>query len=403
MDPTRNANGRSLKEIGVYFFRLGLTGFGGPLALVAQMERDLANRWLPGSSFAQVFTAIKTLPGPIAFQMSVFLGHQAAKDGRRFWGGLLAGSTLILPSAVIMVAIAATRAAWSQWTWVSAFVVGLQAAALGLIAASVIPLSRAAVANDRYQSIAKAMFAIFGFAVTLVRPSLEPLAIIVAGLLSMAPIRNRLFSAPAAVTAVAAGMIGWGWWDIHNTLFFTCLKAGGLVFGSGLAIVPLLGSEFVDRLGWISQNEFLEALMLGQVTPGPMVITATYIGYRVSGLSGAFVATVGVFLLPFVHMTTWFPRLWERVSRSEQWRRFSFGAISAVAGAVAASVLKLLEPAVLTAMEMETIKIDRNLVTLLLWFTLVPMGFWFSYYKRTPPWAIVLGGGLISLFALIGF
>ncbi len=387
------------REVARYFLRLGLTGFGGPLAIVAQMERDLTARgWISKEKYAQAFTAIKTLPGPVAFQTAVFMGQ--LRGG--FWGAVIAATMLILPAAVLIIFLAASRSTWNQWSWIQSFNIGLQAMALGLVAASVIPLARSARTetsrNPKAKQLAKGSFLLLGFAITAARPSLEPLAILTCGCLAMLP--NRRFLIGATPLILSVGLVGLSSTDIASSLGWVCFKAGAMVFGSGLAIVPLLGSEFVDRLHWLTQGEFLEALMFGQVTPGPIVITATYIGYRVLGLGGALLATLAIFSAPFVHMTTWFPRLWEKISASRRWNDFSFGAIACVVGSVLASVVKLSEPIWLTALEIETLKPSPPLYRLLIWIVFPIVSFMLTWKKKTPAWQLIIAGGIISLSIL---
>lgn len=360
---------------------------------------------MPREEFHQTFAAIKTLPGPVAFQMVVISAYRRGTDVHAgFLAATLAALCFVLPSMILMMTFALTRSLWG--TWIGGFLVGIQAAALGLILFSVIALARSAqsAGSGEFQQLAKWMFALFGFVVTLLRPSLEPMAIVVCGLLALAPFRNQFFGAAvAAGSAVPTALIGVSTSSLYENLFLTTLKGGALVFGSGLAIVPILGGEFVDRLQWISHTEFLEALSFGQVTPGPLLITATYIGTRVAGIGGGLVATFGIFIVPFLHMTTWFPRFWKHVSNSAQWKRFSFGAISAVLGAVVASVIKLLEPIVLTALEIETPQINRTTVSFVLWIVLVPLSFFLIYKNKQPAWAVLLGSGLLACAALIWF
>lgn len=416
-----NQKRQILREISLYFLRLGCVGFGGPLALVAQMEADLGDRWIPKAQFAQIFAAIKTMPGPVAFQTAVFLGYQRGLvvQSPRV-GAALAALGLVIPSAFLMTFLALTYQTWAKWQWTQSATIGLQAAALGLIFASVftlippIPLAKGLVLTGRLsgaeqmERIARILFVAFGFLITLIRPSLEPFAILFCGLLSLAPSKGKIFSI-ALITAattpilVPSGMIGLSTTDVHIELFVTSLKAGAMVFGSGLAIVPLLGSEFVDKLQWMTHAEFLEALTFGQVTPGPVVITATYIGAKAGGILGALTATVGIFLVPFIHMTTWFPHFWQRVSASNQWRRFSFGAISCVVGAIVASVIKLLEPAALLAMDLDLQSplATRHLVSLTIWFLFPAISFVLTYKKILPAWLTILGGGATAWLLLL--
>jgi len=410
-----NQKRQILREILLYFLRLGCVGFGGPLALVAQMEAELGDRWIPKSQFAQIFAAIKTMPGPVAFQTAVFLGYQRGLlvEAPRL-GGTLAALGLVLPSAVLMTFLAMSYQAWSHWKWAQSASIGLQAAALGLILASVVPLAKGLSltsnqgAADKMERIARVLFVAFGFLITLIRPSLEPVAILFCGLLSLAPARGKIFSftlllATASPILVPSGMIGLTGAQVHLELFLTSLKAGAMVFGSGLAIVPLLGSEFVDKLQWMTHAEFLEALTFGQITPGPVVITATYIGAKAAGVLGAITATIGIFLVPYLHMTTWFPKLWEKVSKSQQWKRFSFGAISCVVGAIVASVIKLLEPAALLAMDLDlrSPQANRHLISLTIWFLFPAISFVLTFKKVLPAWLTILGGGATAWLLLL--
>jgi len=416
-----NQKRQILQEISLYFLRLGCVGFGGPLALVAQMEADLGDRWIPKAQFAQIFAAIKTLPGPVAFQTAVFLGYQRGLvvQAPRV-GAALAALGLVIPSAFLMTFLALTYQSWAKLHWTQSATIGLQAAALGLILASVftlippIPLAKGLSLTggqsgaEQMERIARVLFFALGFLITLIRPSLEPFAILFCGLLSLAPSKGKIFSIAliAATTTpilVPAGMIGLSATEVHIELFVTSLKAGAMVFGSGLAIVPLLGSEFVDKLQWMTHAEFLEALTFGQVTPGPVVITATYIGAKAGGILGAITATIGIFLVPFIHMTTWFPHFWQRVSASHQWRRFSFGAVSCVVGAIVASVIKLLEPAALLAMDLDLQSplAKRHLLSLTIWFLFPAISFVLTYKKILPAWLTILGGGATAWLLLL--
>ena len=402
-NPTNDEKKFALREIGLYFLRLGATGFGGPLVMVAQMERDLVDRWISADAFTRNFAAIKTLPGPIAFQMVVFLAFERGREkqvGRL--AATLAAIAFVLPAMTLMILVASSRTTWESWSWTRSALVGVQASALGLILASLIPLVLATKPTTEILRYAKWIFACFGFAVTLLKPSLEPFAILLCGLISMTPSRTRLLSIAAAVS-VPSALVGIPFFDIQQSLFFTCLKAGALNFGSGLAIVPILGGEFVDRLQWLSHTQFLEALMFGQITPGPVLITATYIGAHTAGVTGGVVATIGIFLVPFFNMVTWYPHIQQALRENALWKQFSFGAVACVTGAVVASIIKLLEPVVLTGLEVERLQFDRPVVTLMLWLLIVPVSFALIAKKKQPGWAVVIGGGVISYAALRWF
>ncbi len=167
--------------------------------------------------------------------------------------------------------------------------------------------------------------------------------------------------------------------DHLSSLAGVCLRAGAFVFGTGVAIVPILEHDFVQNLHWITHREFLEALALGQVTPGPVVITVTYIGYKVAGMAGAVVATVSIFLPSFVHMVTWFPRFVKRMARQRWIKDFLLGSNAAVACSIFLAVITLGQSMKLNKAEM-----------------LLAMGvFTLSLWGRVATWLLIPLGGLI--------
>jgi len=164
-------------------------------------------------------------------------------------------------------------------------------------------------------------------------------------------------------------------------LFMVCFKAGALVFGTGLAIVPMLQHDVVVTHHWLTQNEFLDALAFGQLTPGPVVITATYIGHKVAGISGAVVATLGIFIAAFFHMSTWFPRVVKKL-RGKVWiQDFVFGAVAAVIGPIIVAVYKMslsVEPTI-SAMGIGLV------------------AFGLTIFDVIPVWVIIPGAGILKI------
>ena len=322
----------SLREVAIYFFRLGFVGFGGPLAIIGSMQRDLIERrrWMEPEKFAQAFAMIKALPGPIAFMTAVFLGRQRAG-----WkGGVVAAVLYILPAAALMILFGVFYDSWRSMPAVQSFLVGMQAAALGVILSSAFAL----ILPYRKHPLFWALLVPSGF-LTFTLPAIEPVLILGSGLLTSAGLalwrkrpRGTTMLLGAAPLAIAPAL---------SELAWNCFKAGAFVFGSGLAIVPMMEHDFVQRLGWLTHAEFMDALAFGQITPGPVVITATFIGFRQLGFAGAAVATVSIFAMPFVHMMTWFPSVFERMSRAKWIGDFLLGAIAAVAGAILSAVYDL--------------------------------------------------------------
>lgn len=382
----------NLKETFFYFLRLGFFGFGGPLALVASMQRDLVDkrRWMNPEEFIRTFALIKAMPGPVAFQTAVFLGnHRAGK-----LGATAAAIALNGPSFVMMVLFGVFYEEWGKIELSQFFLTGMQAAALGVILASL-----KGMAQGYWR---KSIFWIVGTVVafiTALSPASEPLLIIGSGLL--VAIAKRLQSsgrlpswlnrmkfafAPVFINAHLLPTLPAASSQLP-LLFWNCFKAGAFVFGSGLAIVPMMEHDFVTRLGWLTQAEFLDALAFGQITPGPVVITATFIGFKSAGLIGAVVATIAVFLAPFIHMTTWFPRFVGRLAHQTWISPFLIGAIAAVVGAIVATVFQL------------SLVLDEKPISLPLLAGTLLVALW----GRIPVWVIIPLGGVVTAALKIWF
>lgn len=373
-----------LKETFFYFLRLGFFGFGGPLALVAAMQRDLINkrRWMNPDEFVRTFALIKAMPGPVAFQTAVYLGNHRAG----WLGGTAAALALNGPPFVMMVLFGIFYQQWREFEISQIFLLGMQAAALGVILASLKGLAEGFWRRSVFWIIA-----IVVAIMTAYSPAAEPVLIVGSGLLvvvaknlqeggrlpswlnrmkfSFAPL---LLSVPLIPALPAA-------FSRLPLVFWYCFKAGAFVFGSGLAIVPIMEHDFVTHQGWLTQQEFMDALAFGQITPGPVMITATFIGYKSAGFMGAVAATVAVFLAPFIHMTTWFPRFVGRLARQNWITPFLTGAISAVVGAIVATVFQL------------GMVLDEKPLTLPLLFGTLLVALW----GRLPVWVIIPLGGVV--------
>lgn len=313
----------TLRDIFPVFSRLGFLGFGGPVATIAMMEEETTRKraWVSSGEFAEMLAVCKLLPGPVATQMAIFLGLR--RGGR--WGGLLSGLCFILPSffLVLLFSYVYTRTGVVQKY--QPLFTGMQSGALAVILLSTIQLGRPYRKDTRAWLVA-AISAV----VVLARPSFEPLVILAAGLLgiwlSREPRSNRALGVAFPVLA---------------QLFVTCLKAGTLVFGTGLAVVPMLEADAVARFGWLTHSEFMDGLAIGQITPGPVVITSTFIGYKTAGLAGAIAATTGIFLPGFINILFIVPHVFKRLSGTPAAKGFLSLAIPAVVGGIIGSGLRL--------------------------------------------------------------
>lgn len=340
-----------IKEVFFYFLKLGALGFGGPLALVSNMQKDcVEKKWLTQHEFTSTFALIKAMPGPVAFMTSVFLGRRKAG----FWGGLAAGVAINLPAFILMIIFSIFFTKLSHLSFMHSLMLGMQACALGVILGSLKGLVKG---NERNASFW--ILVIIAGGINTIHPAYEPLVILAFGFLMIT--KGKLL-------------------DL-GTMALVFFKAGALVFGSGLAIVPMLQYDVVKKYQWLSQSEFLDALAFGQLTPGPVVITATYIGQKMYGLPGAFIATFAIFAASFFHMSTWFPHVVKKLSGKIWIKDFIFGAVAAVVGPIIVAVYNL----------------GNSLGFSLLVAALFVASFLLTLLTKFPLWAVIPLGGIVSL------
>lgn len=338
----------------VYFLKLGSTGFGGPVALAAIMQTELVEKrkWIPESEFEQAFPLIKAMPGPLAFQTAVYLAYRY----NGFLSALAAGTGLVLPAAIMMIVLAHLAPQLGGMAWIQSLLIGFQGGALALIALACYQLAKP------YEKI-KIFWLYVGLAVffTLLKVP-EPLLILFFGGVSVLVSKLKPSSTTRAVPLLELAIIG--------------LIAGSFVFGTGLAAIPWLEKKFVYDHQWISHVEFLQAVAFGQMTPGPVLVTTTYLGYKISGLLGGLVATIAIFLPGLIHMTTWFPKAVQRLSKKPWIRLFTFGAISAVVGTLVVIVFRLLP------------KIQLQGSVIFVFAFAVAF-----FFKKFPAWLLILSSG----------
>jgi chromate transporter len=300
---------RPIREIVFYFLRLGTIGFGGPVALVGQMERELvANKgWLSKEEMRDAIAVSQSLPGPLAIQVGIFIAY--LRGG--FWGAWAGGWAFILPNFVIVAALGALYVHFGGLSWMNAVFYGVSPAVIALILHSCYRLAKLGM-EDWLQWVIAAVC----FVVTIWLQAEVAILFVGAGILGIL-YYGSLFrggKAPTLMLAAFAAPIGvpTAQTPTASTLgqllaFF--LKAGSLTFGSGLVIVPFLEKGLVQQYGWLSGREFLVAVAIGMLSPGPVVITATFVGYLVAGFWGSLVSTIGIFFPSFVLILTVAPIL----------------------------------------------------------------------------------------------
>ncbi len=335
------------------------------------MQAELIEKrhWMEISDFNATFSLIKAMPGPIAFQTAVFLGRHRAG----FWGGLIAGFGIVFPAFIMMILFSVFFSSIADLAFTHALMLGMQVAALGVIMGSLKGLVK-----NNYKEIFFWVLVTISGAINYFHPGLEPIIIISFGIMM---VLTKLYLRQKNMIMFSVASLFYFSDDLKN-LAQVCFKAGALVFGTGLAIVPMLQHDVVVRYHWLTQNEFLDALAFGQMTPGPVVVTATYIGHKIAGIPGAIVGTICIFAASFFHMSTWFPLVVEKL-RGKKWiNDFVFGAIAAVVGPIIVTVAKM--------------GMGINLS-----FFLIVMGavfFVLTLSNKIPLWLLIPCGGLLNFF-----
>jgi chromate transporter len=281
---------RPVGEVVSYFLRLGLLGFGGPVALVAQMERELVDErgWLTKEQMREAIAICQSLPGPLAIQVGIYISY--LRGGfRGAWAG---GWAFILPNFLIVAALGALYVFLGDLRLVTAVFYGVSPAVIALILHSCYRLAKLGMEDWLQWLIAAACLV-----VTVVLQAEVALLFIGAGTIGILyygsilrrppPPATLMGAAPAAVAAAVTPLAPVAGASTLGKLLLFFLKAGSLTFGSGLVIVPFLEQGLVQQYGWLDQRQFLIAVAIGMISPGPVVITATFVGYLVAGFWGS--------------------------------------------------------------------------------------------------------------------
>ncbi len=341
----------SLRQLVGYFLYLGSLGFGGPVALVGYMQRDLVEqrRWFSKDAYMKGLALSQLAPGPLAAQLAICLGYVHS----RVWGATLVGLAFILPSYLMTVGLGMLYVRYGGLAWMQAAFYGVAAAVIGIIVRAAYKLARLTLGADRLRW---AIFVVMAVVTAWTESEIATLFVLcgVVALMVEAPPRwlARLARARtslwAALPLPAVLAQGFGAPASLGTLgqilwFFT--EAGAFVFGSGLAIVPFLYGGVVQQYGWLNDQQFLDAVAVAMITPGPVVITVAFIGYLVAGQLGALMAAVGVFLPVYLFVVVPYP-WFDRVSENPQVRAFVAGVTAAAAGAIAGACVVLARRAI---------------------------------------------------------
>jgi len=367
-------------EILRLFLRLGLTAFGGPAAHIGLMERETVERrgWMSREGFLDLVGACNLLPGPGSTQVAMALGYS-----RGGWMGLVvAGSCFILPASLATLGLAWAYVRFGSLPQAQGFLYGIKPVMVAIIVQAVWNLGR--TAYRRWQ-LALAGVACFATALAGMPPiaillACGGLALLAAWTASRRGTAMAVAGLPVAMGGGVAGAAG------IASIFLVFLKLGVVVFGSGYVLVAFLKSDLVDRLHWVTEAQLLDAITAGQVTPGPVFATATFLGYLLRGWAGAAAATLAIFL-PSFFMAGLVGTLAERIRRSKLAAAFLDG-VNAAAVAVMASVAIALGRA--TMVDGWTVALGLASATLLV------------RYRMNPTWLILGGAGLGTLLHWFG-
>ena len=326
----------SLKDLILYFLKLGTLGFGGPVALVGFMHRDLVEekKWITEDDYKEGLALAQLAPGPLAAQLGIYIGYVHYK----LIGATLAGLAFVIPSFIIVLAISYAYVSYGGLPWMQAVFYGVGASVVGIIALGSYRLTIKSIGNDKLLWI---VFIIVG--VTTFLTEQELLTLILAGGFAVwftkAPpkwMSSANLFIPAILMHGESNIVQFKLVDI--AWFFA--KAGAFVFGSGLAIVPFLYGGVVKEYQWLNEQEFVDAVAVAMITPGPVVITVGFIGYLVSGFWGAVVAATATFLPCYLFTVIPAP-YFKKYGKHPGIKAFVDGVTAAAIGAIAGAVLVL--------------------------------------------------------------
>jgi chromate transporter len=368
-----------LREFLLYFLRLGTLGFGGPIALAGYMQRDLVEerKWISKQDYVEGLALAQLAPGPLAAQLAIYLGWVRAGVS----GASLVAAAFILPSFLMVLVLSFLYVRFGGLPWMQGLFYGIGAAVIAIIARSVVKLVRMTLAKD---VLLWAIFAINGITTAWTESEIV-WVFALSGIVTLAiKARPRAAHGPAAlvlwpwlITGLKGAMSG-------ATLVSLCLyfaEAGAFVFGSGLAIVPFLHGGVVEKYHWLSERQFLDAVAVAMITPGPVVITVAFIGYLVAGLLGATAAAIGVFLPCYLFVIIPAP-YFKRFASNPSIKAFVDGVTAAATGAIAGAGFVLGRRAV----------VDLPTILILL-VTLVVL----TKVKKAPEPLVIVAAGVIGL------
>lgn len=316
-----------------YFFWLGTVGFGGPIALAGHMQQDLVDsrRWISKQDYLDGLALAQLAPGPLAAQLAMYLGYVHAG----ILGATAVAIAFVLPSFLMVLALSFAYVRYGGLPWMQACFYGIGAAVIGIIARSAFKLTKLTLGKD------KLLWAIFAvLAVSTAWTSQEIIWLfLLGGVIAVVAksLPRRVPQAGAATLLMTPFVLPGG---PITEIFLYFAKAGFFVFGSGLAVVPFLYGGVVHGHHWLTDQQFVDAVAVAMITPGPVVITVAFIGYLVKGVWGATAAAVGIFLPVYLVVILLAPS-YQKWAKNPQLKAFVGGVTAAATGAIAGAVVVL--------------------------------------------------------------
>jgi chromate transporter len=322
----------TIADLGRYFLRLGALGFGGPIALVGAMRRDLVEEraWFSAEEFSEGLALAQLAPGPLAAQLAIYLGWLRG----RLAGATLAGVAFIAPSFLMVLGLSVLYVRFGGLPWMRGAFYGIGAAVIAIIARSALTLTRMTLGRRLELWL---LWAVNLLVVVFTRSEIV-WVFAASGLVTLLWHRSGTAGGSRVVASVAPV------WLLAKIFGFFA-KAGTVVFGSGLAIVPFLYGGVVERYHWLTEGQFLDAVAVSMITPGPVVITVAFIGYLTAGPLGGIAAALGVFAPVYLIVVLAAPH-YRRLTGNASVRAFVGGVTAAAAGALAGAVFVLARRAI---------------------------------------------------------
>lgn len=355
----------TLKELFFIFLRLGSIGFGGPIALISLMEEECSHKrkWLTLDEFNERYVFAKLLPGPIASQMAMWMGYHV----RGRIGALVAGFAFLLPAVTLILVLSVSYASVSNLPKFTPIIQGMEAGALVIIFDSVWRMFHPYV-----RRLQPWIFAVVAAVLMLLIPRWEPIIILTGGfVMILYGVRFRSSTLKSfSVTPLATIF----------AIFWIHFKAGFTVFGTGLAVIPILQHEVVTVYHWMSNSEFLDGIAFGQITPGPVTISSVFVGYKTAGFLGALAGVLGMYSPGAILILFVMPLIFNHLKGHPYLQHFQAGAIPTVVGCIFGASLLL-------GKEM---LIRPSLLVLFLFLSMV------SFRWKLPGWGTILLGSAIN-------